>query len=61
MNQFKSFEAAEKFGEKMIHYEEERSVKMIRERAFVLPHELLSNILDFDTVFLLLSQISKIG
>ena len=47
----KSFEAAEKFGEKMIHYEEERSVKMIRERAFVLPHELLSNILDFDTVF----------
>lgn len=47
----KCFEDAERFAEKMIHYEEERSVKMIRERAFVYPHELMSSLLNFHNIF----------
>ena len=45
------FDAAEKFGEKMIHYEEERSVKMIKERAFVYPNEVLNGILNLSCIF----------
>ncbi|MDQ3141761.1 MAG: transcription-repair coupling factor [Bacteroidota bacterium] len=47
----KCFEEAERFGEKMVHYEEERNVKMIRERAFVYPHEIMDAIQRFSIVF----------
>ena len=45
------FESAEKFGEKMIHYEEERTVNMIRDRAFVYPGEIAKELKNFPLVY----------
>jgi transcription-repair coupling factor (superfamily II helicase) len=45
------FESAEKFGEKMIHYEEERTVNMIRDRAFVYPGEIGRELKNFPLVY----------
>lgn len=45
------FESAEKFGEKMIHYEEERTVNMIRDRAFVYPGEIGKELKNFPLVY----------
>ena len=45
------FESAEKFGEKMIHYEEERTVNMIRDRAFVFPGEIARELTNFPLVY----------
>jgi transcription-repair coupling factor (superfamily II helicase) len=45
------FESAEKFGEKMIHYEEERTVNMIRDRAFVYPGEIARELKNFPLVY----------
>ena len=46
-----SFESAEKFGEKMLHYEEDRLVSMIRDRAFVYPQTIISELKKFSQVY----------
>ncbi|MEO6189893.1 MAG: transcription-repair coupling factor [Saprospiraceae bacterium] len=47
----KCLEEAEKFGEKMIHYDEDDRVDLIRDRAFVPPFEILSQLYEFRQIY----------
>ncbi len=42
---------AEKYGEKMIHYDEEDIVDLIKQRAFLFPHEIVEAIQKFHLIF----------
>ncbi|MFN8331939.1 MAG: transcription-repair coupling factor [Saprospiraceae bacterium] len=42
---------AERFGEKMIHYDEEDRVEFIGQRAFVLPRDIIIQLQDFHQVY----------
>ncbi len=47
----KCLDAAEHFGEKMIHYDEELHVKLIRERSFIFPGDIIKALDNFSVIY----------